>query len=70
MEVCTLILILSVSYNTNSKIIPIPVVDFTLGGEPGLSHWNWGRSSRLGVSISQFQNLSEALKESLKDNAL
>jgi hypothetical protein len=81
MGVCTLIfLIPPVSYTTNSEIIPIPIVNFIgtkrdvsltplvvgLGLLTGIGTGSAG----LGASISQFQELSEALKESLNDITL
>jgi hypothetical protein len=71
--VCTLVcLIPPVSYTTNSEIIPVPVVNFMrTERDVSLTPLAVGMgSARLGVSGSQFQRLSEALKESLGDTAL
>jgi hypothetical protein len=79
--VCTLVfLIPPVSYTIDSKIISVPVVSFKhtkrdIGLKPlavglGFLTWIGTGSAGLGVSISQFQKLSTALKESLNNTAL
>jgi hypothetical protein len=80
MGVCTLVLLIPpVSYSTNSEIIHILIVNFILAKRDviltplvglGLLTRIGTGSVGLGVSISQFQKLSEALKETLNDIAL
>jgi hypothetical protein len=76
MGVCTLAsLIPPISNTINSEIIPVPIINFICtkrdtGLTPlvvglGLFTGIWTGSARIGVSIRQFQKISEDLKESL-----